>query len=134
MSQNGLKADVCHWRSIVSKIDIEFKSHNGTSPLAFYCLGCKQAHIVNADLSKQWSFNGDVDKPTLSPSVLVTYTHPKGYSNANPAPVDFDGEYVTDVCHSFVTDGRIQYLSDCTHELAGQTIDLPEFTWGDDYV
>jgi hypothetical protein len=30
------------------------------------------------------------------------------------------------VCHSFVTDGRIQFLSDCTHELAGQTVDLPD--------
>ena len=29
-------------------------------------------------------------------------------------------------CHSFVTDGRIQYLDDCTHELRGQTIDLPD--------
>jgi hypothetical protein len=32
------------------------------------------------------------------------------------------------VCHSFVTDGRIQFLEDCTHELAGQTVDLPEWT------
>ena len=29
-------------------------------------------------------------------------------------------------CHSFVTDGRIQFLADCTHPLAGQTVDLPE--------
>lgn len=29
------------------------------------------------------------------------------------------------VCHSFVTDGCIQYLGDCTHRLAGQTVDLP---------
>ena len=28
--------------------------------------------------------------------------------------------------HSYVTDGRIQYLSDCTHPLAGQTVDLPD--------
>lgn len=27
-------------------------------------------------------------------------------------------------CHSFVRDGRIEYLSDCRHELAGQTIDM----------
>ncbi|MNJ76318.1 hypothetical protein D3C77_735750 [compost metagenome] len=31
------------------------------------------------------------------------------------------------VCHSFVTDGRSQYLTDCTHALAGQTVDLPEW-------
>ena len=34
------------------------------------------------------------------------------------------------VCHSFVTNGRIQYLGDCTHKLAGQTVDLPD--WEDE--
>ena len=29
------------------------------------------------------------------------------------------------VCHSFVTDGLIQFLGDCTHALAGQTVDMP---------
>lgn len=30
------------------------------------------------------------------------------------------------VCHSFVRDGRIEFLSDCTHALAGQTVELSE--------
>ncbi|MHC8396108.1 hypothetical protein ACYZT8_21075 [Pseudomonas sp. LB3P93] len=34
------------------------------------------------------------------------------------------------VCHSFVIDGCIQFLGDCTHELASQTVDLPE--WSDE--
>ena len=34
----------------------------------------------------------------------------------------------TKVCHSFIRDGRIQFLGDCTHHLAGQTVDLPDFT------
>jgi len=29
-------------------------------------------------------------------------------------------------CHSFVRDGRIEFLSDCTHALKGQTVDLPD--------
>ncbi len=28
-------------------------------------------------------------------------------------------------CHTFITDGRIQFLGDCSHKLAGQTVDLP---------
>ena len=36
-------------------------------------------------------------------------------------------DHIDTVCHSFVTDGRIQFLGDCTHSLAGQTVDLPEF-------
>ncbi|WP_259106184.1 hypothetical protein [Pseudomonas sp. JUb42] len=30
------------------------------------------------------------------------------------------------ICHSFVTDGRIQYLGDCTHGLDGQAAEVPE--------
>ena len=29
-------------------------------------------------------------------------------------------------CHSFVRSGRIEFLSDSTHALAGQTVDLPD--------
>ena len=102
--------------------------------IAFYCPGCKRAHMVNINpLSGHplWNWNGSEDKPTFTPSVLARYTHPKGYSNENPAPSDYQGEMVTDVCHTFVTDGRIQYLGDCTHELAGQTIDMVDFKWSE---
>jgi hypothetical protein len=30
------------------------------------------------------------------------------------------------VCHSFITDGFIQFLDDCTHPLAGQTVEIPD--------
>ena len=57
----------------------------------------------------RWGWNGDAEKPTFTPSVLVRYNWS-------------DGERV---CHSFVTDGQIQFLGDCTHALAGQTVDIP---------
>ncbi len=63
-----------------------------------------------------WTFNGDFDKPTFGPSVLSHYDMPA--EDGFPA--------VHYVCHSFVTDGRIQFLGDCTHALAGQTVDLPD--------
>lgn len=57
-----------------------------------------------------WTWNGDTEKPTLKPSILsrTTFTVREGEV----------------VCHSFVNDGKIQFLSDCTHEFAGQTLDL----------
>lgn len=67
----------------------------------FYCPACKEYHGLN----KSWSFNGDYDKPTFSPSILVTWGDDRR-------------------CHSFVREGKIQYLSDCTHELAGQTVEM----------
>lgn len=59
-----------------------------------------------------WGFNGNLDHPTFTPSVLST-------SNWGPEQREVR-------CHSFVTGGRIEFLADCTHALAGQTVDLPE--------
>ena len=87
--------------------------------LGFKCPGCKTTHYVQhgSDIGPNWGWNGCVDAPTFTPSVLVTYNGADaGKDGAPPA-----------VCHSFVTDGRIQFLGDCTHALAGQTVDLPDF-------
>ena len=59
-----------------------------------------------------WQFNGDLDQPTLAPSILSRF--------------DWGPKREARVCHSFVRAGRIEFLSDCTHALAGQTVDLPE--------
>ena len=32
--------------------------------------------------------------------------------------------YMTPRCHSFVTNGEIRFIGDCTHELAGKTVNL----------
>jgi len=74
--------------------------------LQFMCPGCKEVHSLN----NTWSFNNDVNNPTVSPSVLVRWTYAG----------------VPKICHSFITNGKIQFLNDCTHELADQTVDLPE--------
>lgn len=88
----------------------------------FWCPGCDGAHQITVfdDPNRQgpiWGYNGNPDAPTFTPSINVTYNGPDaGIDGAPPA-----------VCHSFVTDGRIQFLGDCTHALAGQTVDLPDF-------
>ena len=101
---------------------------NNADMLAFKCIGCGREHFIDP---KRWTFNGDYEKPTLAPSILVTWSHPKGYSNDNPAPKGWDGEMVKEVCHSFVREGKIQFLGDCTHELKNQTIDLPDINLED---
>ena len=87
--------------------------------LLFRCPGCDAVHQIRHSPAggRGWSWNGDADRPTFSPSVLVTY---------NGADAGIDGAPPA-TCHSFVTDGRIQFLGDCTHALAGQTVDLPDF-------
>ena len=97
--------------------------NNGEVYYLIECEGCKHGHVYDS----RWTFNGDVDNPTFTPSYLSKYKHPKGYDNDNPAPKGWTGEKVEEVCHSFVTNGKIQYLSGCTHQYAGQTLDLPDF-------
>jgi hypothetical protein len=99
--------------------------------LMFACPGCGTSHMVRVGDSPgpHWRFNGNYDKPTIQPSILVSYTQwvPPA-TDAESARKILAGEIAQHpekrVCHSFVTDGRIQFLSDCTHELAGQTVDL----------
>ncbi len=82
--------------------------------LMFWCPGCDGAHQVTIGWgqSPSWGFNGDYEKPTFTPSVFV-----------NPGRQNPDAH----VCHSFVREGEIQFLTDCTHELAGQTVPLQPF-------
>jgi hypothetical protein len=100
--------------------------------LLFQCPGCECMHQVRVgvDAHPCWTWNGDVHRPTFSPSILVRYSHhvppvtPENMEEWRRAP--WPQTKVEDVCHSFVTDGQIQFLSDCTHKLAGQTVPLPD--------
>lgn len=91
--------------------------------LRFHCPGCDDVHTVGSG-PNGWDWNGTLDLPTLSPSVLVRGVQWAAdfYKPTHAAVAT--GEQT--VCHSFVTDGRIQFLTDCTHTLAGRTVDLPE--------
>lgn len=67
-----------------------------------------------------WSFNGDLNRPTLSPSILV-HSATRLLDHGPPMTTR-----QTPRCHSFVRDGRIEFCGDSEHELSGQTVDLPE--------
>lgn len=90
--------------------------HAGANQTAyfFHCPGCECAHafLVTGPLS--WEFNGDLERPTFSPSLLCTTRMPSG----------------NDVCHLFMRDGQIEFLSDCTHKLAGRTVPVPDWDGG----
>jgi hypothetical protein len=86
--------------------------HKGT--FLFRCPGCEHTHVVNTNPEHGrlvWEFNGDLDKPTVSPSLLYWIK---------------DGS-LEGRCHSIITNGRIEFQPDCGHKLAGQTVDIPEF-------
>ena len=91
--------------------------------IAFWCPGCEGYHSfhVGDEPGPRWTWNGNVECPTFSPSLLVRYP-----ANPNAAP-GFEEWLKERVCHSFVTDGQIRFLTDCTHALAGQTVPIPPF-------
>lgn len=90
----------------------------GEKRIRFYCPGCFSWHIVpyqGEDIC--WEYNGDINKPTLKPSIKIEYTYGETH------------EY--DCCHSVITDGQIKFEPDSTHHLSGRTIELPEYKDGD---
>lgn len=101
--------------------------------LMFWCPGCDEAHGIPVDGSRGWAWNDSLESPTVAPSILVRSVRP--IQNGKPVrSLEYDGVYPPPeglcdpyVCHSFISDGKIQFLSDCTHELAGQTVDLPDW-------
>lgn len=74
------------------------------------CPACKCEHPfrIEGEGRPKWTWNGDEEKPTFSPSMLVWASRP---------------EYR---CHSFVKDGKIRFLSDCHHDMKNTTVDLPD--------
>lgn len=79
--------------------------------VGFHCPGCDDYHQIRTG-ENGWTWDGSIDAPTFSPSVLVQ------------GPI---GEVADGRCHSFVRAGRIEFLTDSTHALAGQTVALPEW-------
>lgn len=69
----------------------------------FICPGCRISHNC------RHQFNGDFERPTFTPSVVQEFG---------------DGTQ----CHSFVQDGRINFLDDSTHHELRGWYDLPEIS------
>lgn len=78
---------------------------------SFWCPGCEYYHWFQTELAEglpklKWNFNGDMQNPTFSPSLIVN-GHGKGIR-----------------CHLFLQNGQLKFLSDCHHKLANKTVPL----------
>ncbi len=92
---------------------------HGSKGVSFWCPGCEGMHAINIAGAGAWTWDGNVDAPTFSPSILV-FTNVGEDGNRLP-----DGQRRT-LCHSFVRAGMIEFLRDCAHPLKGQTVRLPD--------
>lgn len=88
--------------------------------LMFWCPGCEYLddeggrhgglHMLPIKPTSvegpSWDWDGNLDQPTLSPSILTRYG--------------------TLVCHSFLKQGIFEFLGDCTHQYANMKIPIPD--------
>lgn len=99
--------------------------------LAFVCPGCQTPYTLldgrehtpsglhmlpvnSSQKSPSWTWDGNLEAPTLSPSIL---SHIQPYDEQSK-PLG--------ICHSYLRAGVLEFLSDCTHPLAGQNVPLPD--------
>ena len=87
--------------------------------ILFWCPGCEEHHgipihmdyyeknTITQDTKPVWQYNENPDCPTVNPSLVI-----------------MGGGKIE--CHLFIENGKIRYLTDCTHKLAGQTVDMEE--------
>lgn len=107
---------------------------DGVTAFKFWCPGCQEAHAVKvAPDGSGWAFNGDLENPTFSPSVLTTTGH---YAPGHQGPCWCDyneahpnepAPFTCKRCHLFLRDGVLEYLGDCTHKMAWRRVELPDF-------
>jgi hypothetical protein len=82
-----------------------------------WCPGCEEIHPFTVEVNKEsptyslqskeiWDWNGDLENPTFSPSLLVDFGLGKK-------------------CHSFLENAHWRFLEDSTHPLAGKTVPVP---------
>ena len=81
-------------------------NHGVQSVLWFHCPGCECDHAFHVPF---WNWNGSMESPTFTPSLMCNLDYPESR------------------CHCNVTDGRIQFHGDCYHKLAGKLVDMPDW-------
>lgn len=111
--------------------------------ITWWCPGCDGPHTIQTGEGPgpRWAWNGDAERPTFTPSVLTWWDEPANGDDVEALKRDIEAARArreagatgaeakiptaSKRCHSFVVDGQMQMLADCTHALAGQTVPIP---------
>ena len=90
------------------------REHETWTQYWFYCPACGETHHYNGlKMNGEpllWEFNGNVEKPSFTPSLRITGVHRE---TGQPS-----------CCHLYVTDGAIHFCGDCSHGMSGQTVPM----------
>lgn len=109
--------------------------------LAYWCQGCEGVHHVWVEGEGAiWGWDGNVDAPTFTPSVLITSghyvsSHKLGDKCWCTYAVEFPHRAALapkcERCHTFIRSGMVEFLGDCTHAFAGKTEPLPDWPYAE---
>lgn len=104
-----MRKDDTDWDQVLRRASVQVskKMRRGQSGYFWFCPGCNEMH----PLPDGWTFDGNVEMPTFSPSFL----HDQGTPKA---------------CHYIITAGKVAYCSDSWHDLKNTTIDMPDLPEG----
>jgi hypothetical protein len=97
---------------------IKVRAQDGVEGVSywFYCPGCGHDHrfTVRKDGGRPtWTFNGNLENPTFNPSLLMFVTNPETKQRKA-------------LCHLFLKNGVIEYLTDFDHAYKGKKYPLPD--------
>lgn len=112
---------------------IPYVENGETTGYMIFCPACECGHLFNIKPGSNgvggqkpvWGFNGNMECPTFTPSMLV--------KTNDPSHKHYQPKAYSSVCHSFVADGSIRFLDDCTHVMAGQTVELVHYVETDQF-
>ena len=96
--------------------------------LGFWCPACEQLHVYD----ERWRFDGNWDKPSFAPSLRTSCGHyvpntprmPDGRCGWCVRAEEHGRPSICRMCHLFVTEGKIIFCPDCSHDLRGQTVEM----------
>jgi uncharacterized protein DUF6527 len=82
-----------------------------------WCPGCEETHVLPIKRGR-WTFDGNMIAPTCTPSFIHRWH----------SWDDKTSTRVENVCHYVLTAGVLNFCTDSTHALAGQSVPLRSIT------
>lgn len=86
------------------------KLRNYEDGFFWWCPACEEMHPL--PYKQGWTWDGNLETPTFTPSFKHDWYWGEERKHL--------------ICHYIMTAGKVSYCSDCTHSMAGQTIEMPD--------
>ena len=105
----------------IARREFKYDEQPGCVGYWVFCPACESSHrfLVEfpPDPAQVWTFDGNEESPTFSPSLLVEQRRWR----------ESEQRWIDNRCHSYLEAGVWRFLNDSTHAMAGQKVPMVEF-------